>query len=432
MITNERQYKITKGQLAKFKKGVEVFNLEETARQVGSIVLAKAELNGFKSEIKILENQIREYETLKSGEITKFQANTLDELPIILIRARIAQKLSQRELGKLVGIKEQQIQRYESEKYASASLRRLIEIAGALKLDINEIAEISLTSNTSAISTMPTSLDWSKFPVREMYKRGWFERFQGSISDLDNVGNELAEEFVKSYFKKPTLALHRKLVRLGSQYDRYALLAWECRILDLASKVEITKVVQLELLNDEWFKEVRKISILPDGPRRAQNTLKEAGIILIIEPHLPGTHLDGAAMLLNGEIPVIGMTLRYDRIDNFWFVLFHELIHVTKHLKKGKLENIFDDLDANDEEEIEKEADILASNTLIPSDDWDKALLRFTHSKEAIKNFASKLEINQAIVAGRIRNETNNFTILNVLVGQGEVRKHFPEVKFGI
>ncbi|MDP2778613.1 MAG: helix-turn-helix transcriptional regulator [Anaerolineales bacterium] len=227
MITNERQYKVTKTQYAKLQEGVNEFDLEEATERIGSKILAKAELDGLNSEIEILETQLQEYESLKSGAITNFQANSLNELPIMLIRARIAQQLSQRELGDLVGLKEQQIQRYEAEKYASASLRRIQEIADALKLSIAEIAEINQTPKSKTASEKSNVPEWDKFPVKEMYKRGWFEGFQGSISDLSQEANELVENFVRTFIKKPTLALHRKLVRSGSQLDSYALLAWE-------------------------------------------------------------------------------------------------------------------------------------------------------------------------------------------------------------
>jgi len=98
VITNERQYKITNSQLAKLREGVSEFDLEEVAKRLRSKALAKAELDGLKSEIEILESQLQEYENLKTGVVTNFKANTLDELPIVLIQARIAQKLSQRKL----------------------------------------------------------------------------------------------------------------------------------------------------------------------------------------------------------------------------------------------------------------------------------------------------------------------------------------------
>jgi len=156
MITNERQYRITKSQLSRLREAVEAFDLTESASRVGSDVLAKAELDALRSECDVLSEQIREYEALKSGEVTVLRAASLKELPSILIRGRVARGLSQRELAHLLGLKEQQIQRYESEEYASASLRRLADVANALRLDISEVAELepclapsSTTSSTA-------------------------------------------------------------------------------------------------------------------------------------------------------------------------------------------------------------------------------------------------------------------------------------------
>ena len=125
------------------------------------------------------------------------------------------------------------------------------------------------------------------------------------------------------------------------------------------------------------------------------------------------------------------MTLRYDRLDNFWFVLFHELIHIIKHLHKGDIESIFDDLDAK-AEDIEQEADVQAGEILVPEDRWNTALARYLRSKDSILDFANELGIHQAIVAGKIRREANNYMILTDMVGQGEVRKLFPDVYFFI
>jgi len=142
MITNERQYRTTKTQLAKLIKALEDFNLNEVAKQVGSDVLGVAELNALKSEQENLLSQINEYESLRSGTVTSLTVSDLNELPGILIRARIARGLSQRGLAELMGLKEQQIQRYESDEYATANLRRLREIAEALKLNITEIKAV--------------------------------------------------------------------------------------------------------------------------------------------------------------------------------------------------------------------------------------------------------------------------------------------------
>ncbi len=143
MITNERQYRITKARLSDFQKAVTAYDLDEATKRIGSSVLAKAELKALKSETEVLSEQIQEYDDLKSGAVTILRAENLDELPSILIRARIARGLSQRQLAGKLNLKEQQIQRYESDQYASASLRRLTEVARALHLKITEVAELS-------------------------------------------------------------------------------------------------------------------------------------------------------------------------------------------------------------------------------------------------------------------------------------------------
>lgn len=142
MIANERQYRITKAQHVKLKAMTDAFDLHEAEKRIGSKMLAKAELDALKSEVDALSAQLREYEALKAGAVTTLRAEGLQELPGILIRARIAKGLSQSQLANKLGLKEQQIQRYESEEYASASLRRLIEVVEALELKIVEEAEL--------------------------------------------------------------------------------------------------------------------------------------------------------------------------------------------------------------------------------------------------------------------------------------------------
>lgn len=430
MISNERQYKITNRQLGKLKQAILEFNVLFTAQQVGSVILANAELEALKSEVENLTAQLQEYENLKSGINIQLKASSLAELPRILIQARIVQHLSQRELADLVGLKEQQIQRYESEEYSSASLRRLLEIAEALKITVTEIAEIDQTSKTTT-STKKEEIDWSKFPIKDMYRRGWFEGFSESLDTVLQEGELLTRNFILSVIKKPVMSLHHLHIRTGSQIDQYALLAWECRVLTLSAKEKNIGIYKKQSLNSEWISKLVKLSNLPDGPLRAKEMLQEVGISLIIEPHLANTFLDGAALLYDGS-PVIGLTLRYDRLDNFWFVLLHELMHVINHLQKGKLESIFDDLEVENNENIELEADMLAGEKLIQQTEWNFSLARYTRSKESVKDFAEKLGISPAIVAGRVRHEANNYIILNELVGQGEVRKYFPEVIFGV
>jgi len=143
MITNERQFRISKAQLEKLRSSAAAFNIHEAAKRSSSSVLAHAELAALQSQIDELAEQVSDYEALQSGAVSILKAQGLSELPKILIKSRIARRLSQRDLAEMLGLKEQQIQRYESEEYATANLRRLAEVAEALNLNISEVAELS-------------------------------------------------------------------------------------------------------------------------------------------------------------------------------------------------------------------------------------------------------------------------------------------------
>ncbi|KDU95521.1 hypothetical protein GLUCORHAEAF1_07685 [Komagataeibacter rhaeticus AF1] len=133
-------------------------------------------------------------------------------------------------------------------------------------------------------------------------------------------------------------------------------------------------------------------------------------------------------MVIDGDRPVIGLTLRYDRLDNFWFVLMHELGHIFLHLFDGLRFDFFDDENARDSDTIEIDADKFALDVLIPENLWDQCLSRFALSEESVRIDAETVGIHSSIIAGRIRKEQNNYTILNNLVGQGQVRSLLEEV----
>lgn len=428
MITNERQYRITSAQLEKLKMAIDTFDIQAATKRIKSKILAKAEIEALRSEYENLSMQIHEYETLKSGTVEILKASNLEELPNILIRARIAKGLSQRQLADAIGLKEQQIQRYEAEEYASANLRRLADVSNALGLNIREIAEFKTTSQRPLYAD-GDDIAWDQFPVKEMFRRNWFKESPGSLEAAVINAEELVREFVTDSIDSPVQAFARQRVRAGGNVNPYALLAWQCRVIALAKKQSIKNKYKQNTITKDWLTKLAKLSRVDDWKKKVIDYLQNSGIRLVVESHLPNTYLDGAAILLFDGSPVIGMTLRYDRIDNFWFVLFHELVHIIKHLQKGEIESIFDDLDV-EAGDIEQDADKQAGEILVPENKWDTALPRYLRSEDSIRDFAQELHVHPAIVAGKIRREAGNYTILTDMVGQGEVRKLFPDVYF--
>jgi len=177
------------------------------------------------------------------------------------------------------------------------------------------------------------------------------------------------------------------------------------------------------------MRDIAKLSWSEQGPRLAQEFVtKRLGIPVVIESHLPGTHLDGAA-IQGPRGPVVGLTVRHDRLDNFWFCLMHELVHVDRHFT-AEARRFYDDLDAGPAQDArELEADQIAGDALIPKHVWVDAPARSLHSPEAVMDLANQLQIHPAIVAGRIRHESGRFQVLGGLVGRGEVKKLFVEAE---
>jgi ribosome-binding protein aMBF1 (putative translation factor) len=139
MIKNERQYLITKTQAKKFKEAIEAFDNKKTDSHP---LLKKAQREAMESQFTELKWQLDEYDKLRSGKLRRLKKSAFQDLPIELIRARIARGLTQKDLARKLGVKEQQIQRYEETDYASASLSRINEVIKALNIEVKE--EITL------------------------------------------------------------------------------------------------------------------------------------------------------------------------------------------------------------------------------------------------------------------------------------------------
>ena len=142
MIKNERQYRITKGWIQKFTQTVD--HLDAHPEGNGSLhpLLRRAEREGLESQIETLQQEVREYEALRDGPPRAFRLDSFEETPRALIQARIAAGLSQKDLARRLGLKEQQIQRYEATEYASASMARVSAVIQALGLRVR--AEVSV------------------------------------------------------------------------------------------------------------------------------------------------------------------------------------------------------------------------------------------------------------------------------------------------
>ena len=135
MIANKVQRRVTQTAIREFEEALA--HLDDDAKSSPDWV-RKGMREGMESQLADLRAELAEYEALRSGQVHELQLRSLAELPAALIRARIAAGLSQKELATRLGLKEQQIQRYEATHYAGATLARIQAVVDALGVQIHE------------------------------------------------------------------------------------------------------------------------------------------------------------------------------------------------------------------------------------------------------------------------------------------------------
>jgi len=164
---------------------------------------------------------------------------------------------------------------------------------------------------------------------------------------------------------------------------------------------------------------LRELLVSPDATRKVPRLLAECGVRFALVESLSSAKIDGACFWLNDQSPVVGMTLRHDRIDNFWFVLRHELEHVRKYHGQAvialdtELEGESAGTGPNIPEE-ERVANEAATSFTIPP----KKLKMFMDRKSPffadrdVVAFARMIGVHPGIVVGQIHHLTGRYELL--------------------
>ncbi len=251
----------------------------------------------------------------------------------------------------------------------------------------------------------------------------------------EDISRLTARDVVQRYLKPQRGPLYlKRTITYGAtpETDKTNLRLWVGRVRELALTSRKQRGAWREgTLNEDFLAYIARLSWSERGPRLAQEFLAEKGIALVLLPVLPHTKLDGAAMLDSDGAPVVGMTLRQDRIDNFWFTLMHELVHAWKHLPEKDFVITDESIeDGTEDDAKEAEANRIARDAFIPRVAWKRSEAYLKPSVATIRALAEKLQIHPAVVAGRLRKERTGYGNFSGLVGQKQVRKHFPEVNW--
>ena len=289
------------------------------------------------------------------------------------------------------------------------SMSKVSEVlAGKRKLSIAMIRKLHdglgipleslIGKSTGQCSPDSIEVDYKLFPLKEMNERGCF----GIVKKVFGEIREYAEEFIKEFcgphlglLKQNCALLRAPLHQRGNrQIDKHALSIWQICVLKKVESMSNLPRYDKQKIDEHWLRELVKLSTYDEGPKLVREHLHRFGIAFVVEPQFQKTYLDGAAMMF-GERPIIALTLRHNRIDNFWFVLAHEISHLIKHMNKseGDLQVYIDDLEENDQlDAIELEADKIANEALIPKSAWEKSKVSSTRLVKDVLSFAQKIQ----------------------------------------
>ncbi|TIL34700.1 MAG: ImmA/IrrE family metallo-endopeptidase [Mesorhizobium sp.] len=371
------------------------------------------------AERKELIGSLQAYRNAQSGDADDMKSRAGNDLGALLVAARVAKGWKQKELARRLFLPEQQVQRYEAERYRSISLGNLVRVARTLGVRLT--ADISNPLQEPWLPSYEMTVPELQKVLKHARTHGWLDKAdQSDESGISQLRRTVAEH-VGEY---GTPSLLRTGLNVADHTEDWLLLAWKAQVTRTALKFMQRNRIKYRPLDVSWLKDLVQLSALDDGPARARTLLAHHGIVLVAEPQIAGMKIDGAAFLVD-EVPIIGITLRLDAVDNFWFTLLHEVAHVILHYRTGLASGFFDDVDSPEIDELESEANQFASNMLIPEEVWKRSPARIAKTAEPIERLARQLGISPAIVFGRVRMERQNYKLFSDKIGRGQVRRQF-------
>jgi HTH-type transcriptional regulator / antitoxin HigA len=332
--------------------------------------------------------------------------------------------LTQRDLMPFIG------SRAKVSEVLSRKRQITMPMARALHEHLGIPAEVLLQERGVSLDDPLAGIEWNRFPVKAMAKLGWISKGK----NLESRGQEVVGDLIRRAGGPAVAAvpLYRKndYARANAKMDPYALKAWCWKVLADANEARPPVSYKPGTITLDFLGHVARLSWSDEGPRLAKEFLAKHGISLVVVRHLPRTYLDGAALKLGDGTPVVGLTLRYDRVDGFWFCLLHELAHLGRHMESDGDPAFVDDLTLREVEggrrdPKEAQADQWAEEALVPGAIWETSEARRNPTPMAVVNLSRALQVHPAIVAGRIRHEEKNYRLLSHFVGTGEVRRQF-------
>lgn len=256
-----------------------------------------------------------------------------------------------------------------------------------------------------------------RFPVREMMKRGWLPKTDSTEELERNVC-----EFFGLKSANDNIEFRRHAARRNYENDVTPIQwAWIYRVNQLATSFPV-KLYAEEVLRGQ-IPYLERLMTEPEEIRHIPRILMECGVRLVIVEPIPGSEIQGVCFWINdNKSPVIGLTLKGDQIDKFWFDFWHEIEHVLNG--DGKDEIVIDDFDESKpaRNECEENANRKASEHCVPQRQMRDFILRHTpmFSEKALLGFSRIMKRHPGIIAGQIQRHTKRWELF---------KRHQPRIR---
>lgn len=272
----------------------------------------------------------------------------------------------------------------------------------------------------------------SVFPVREMIKRGWIEDTEASLLDL-----QLVRFFGKNRVEDIPFVSDAPIIQHAAKKSSYddvtpAQYVWLHRVRKIAEQAECALYSEEKLR--AALPAIRAHMLDKDDFKRIPDLLAKAGVRFVIVEHLPGSKIDGVCVWIENQ-PVIGLSLRLDRPDNFCFVLRHEIEHVLRGDGREATfapvdESSSDQANRTDLPECELVANEAASEFCVSRAQLESFIARKSPfiSERDVLGFAARMEINPAVVVGQIQYRTKKYEWLRKYLGS--IRPNLMDWKY--
>ena len=240
-----------------------------------------------------------------------------------------------------------------------------------------------------------------------------FKRFSEELSSKDIESRKPATMSKQEYLAMLALQsveVAGVLYRKNPQAHEAKVQAWLASSVTLAKRRSLTMDTQYKGISQDNIRRIIRLSLDPESIVRLPDILAEQyGVVLIVQPGYTSMKMDGCALKLPGARPMIGITLRYNRYDNFWFTLVHELAHLCLHDEHLDTP-IVDDLDEAAEDDVEAEANAFARECFVPRREW-RVLYENRHSDSLLEKTCADLGVHPDIVAGLLRFAANDYKL---------------------